>query len=301
MFEKIAYFVLFLFITVVFIFLAAPIPVLAAYNTTDIDINVSDLSQITLVPTYLNWTQIIAGTMGGHKNITVNNIGSVNVSQIYAYVDTLTDEATRPYGSSDASKYAVGGVLTIRNETEAKYYYLGKLEWNWTEDISSHNWEAVTSPVSWGYFRNLTSSYVWVVGNGTPTAGDPTGLYCNNTGSEFAIEDDIDTGDSTTRYPDDTTITRNSGDASYSFFSVSRSTAPLYLYCVAVSTNCQKIYIYDFDQRTTPNFAGCAEADHLYYGNLTPGDTIILKVDPWVPWGVPSGNLTRATLTVVGS
>jgi hypothetical protein len=274
-------------------------PTLAAYNTTDIDINVSEFSQITLIPTYLNWTQIVAGTAGEHKNITVKNTGSVNVSQIYAYVDTITDEATRPYGSSDASKYAAGGVLTIRNETEAKYYYLGKLEWNWTEDISSHNWGAVTSPVSWGYFRNLTSSYVWLVGNGTPTVGDPTGIYCNDTGSEFAIEDVVDTGDPTTRDPDDTTITRNSGDASYSFFSVSRNTAPLYLYCVAVSTNCQKIYIYDFDQRT--GFATCTEADHLYYGNLTPGDTIILKVDPWVPWGIPSGNLTRATLTVVGS
>ena len=293
------YFVLFLVIAVVFIFLAAPIPVLAAYNTTDIDINVSELSQITLVPTYLNWTQIVAGTTGGHKNITVNNIGSANVSQIYAYVDTLTDETTRPYGSSDASKYAAGGVLTIRNETEVKYYYLGKLEWNWTEDISSHNWVAVTSPVSWGYFRNLTSSYVWVVGNGTPTAGDPTGIYCNNTNSEFAIEDAIDIGDPTTRDPDDTTIIRNSGDASYSFFSVSRITAPLYRYCVAVSTNCQKIYIYEFDKRT--GFATCTEADYLYYGNLTPGDTIILKVDPWIPWGIPSGNLTRATLTVVGS
>lgn len=300
MFEKILVFV-FLAITVALLFSTVSTTVLAWENYTYIDVNVSELSQITLSPVYLNWTSVITGTAGGPKNITVSNIGSVNVSQVYAYVDTLTDETTRPYGSSDSTKYAAGGVLTIRNETETKYYYLGRLEWNWTEDIASHNWGAVASPVAWGFFKNLTNSYVWVVGNGTPTAGDPTGIYCNNTLSEFAIEDDIDTGGIDTRYPDDTTITRNAGDANYSFFSVSRSTAPLYQFCVAVATNCQKIYIYNFDQRTSPNFAGCTEADHLYFGNLTPSDTIILKVDPWVPWGTPAGNLTQATLTVVAA
>jgi hypothetical protein len=246
------------------------------------------------MPTYLNWTQIIIGTAGGHKNITVKNTGSVNVSQIYAYVDTITDEATRPYGSSDASKYAAGGVLTIRNETEAKYYYLGKLEWNWTEDIPTHQWTDLANITSWGYFRNLTSSYVWAIGgtNGT----------CNDTAIQLALEDDVDTGVSETRYPRTASIDNNGADANWSYFSVNRNTAPLYRYCIAVYKDCQKIYIYNFDERpSNPGFATCTEADHLYYGNLTPGDTIILKVDPWVPWGIPSGNLTRATLTVVGS
>ncbi len=291
MFEKIVYFVLFLVIAVVFIFLAAPIPVLAAYNTTDIDINISELSQITLMPTYLNWTQIITGTTGGHKNITVKNIGSVNVSQIYAYVNTLLNETTRPYGSSDASKYSAGGVLTIRNETDAKYYYLGKLEWNWTEDIPTHDWSDLTNITSWGYFRNLTDSYVWAIGgtNGT----------CNNTLVQLALENDKDTGVSETRYPRTSNITNNGADANWSYFSVVGE--PLYGYCIAVYKDCQKIYIYNFDERTSPNFQTCTEADHLYYGNLTPGDTIILKVDPWVPWGTPAGNLTQTTLTVVGS
>jgi hypothetical protein len=300
MFEKILFFIL-LIISVALMFSSVSTRVLAAENYTTMDVNVTELSQITLHPTYLNWTQIIAGTRGGSKNITVKNTGSVNVSQIYAYVDTLTDEYERPYQSSNSTKYAAGGVVTIKNETDAKFYYLGKIEWNWTEDISSHNWIAVVNPVSWGYFRNLTNSYVWLVGNGTPPAADPTGIYCNDTGTELAIEDDIDTGDPTTRYPDDTSITRNAGDANYGYFSVNRDTAPLYQHCVAVATNCQKIYIYNFDQRTSPNFAGCTEADHLYYGNLTSGDTIILKVDPWVPWGYPAGNLSQATLTVVGS
>jgi hypothetical protein len=266
--------------------------VLAAQDTITIDVNVSVVSQIILVPESLTWLQVGTGSAGGYKNITLKNAGSLNVSEIYSYVDTLTDEAIIPYGSDDPASYAAGGVLTIKNETDSRYYFLGRLEWNWTQDIPTSDFAAVTSPIAWGYFRNTSNDYVWVVGNGTNG-------FCNNTGTKFAIEDDIDLGTLETRTPSDTTITRNAGDASYSYFSVSRDTAPLYRFCVATYYDCTKIYIYNFDKRS--GFTNCAESDYLQEGQLAPGNTIILKVDPWVPNGIPGGNLTQATLTVVAS
>jgi hypothetical protein len=268
------------------IFTPTSLIVLAASNTTDIDVNVSSFSQITLYPNYLNWTNIIAGTAGGHKNITVKNTGSVNVSSIYGWVDTLEDETTRPYGSDDPTSYAAGGVLTIMNETESKYFYLGRIEWNWTQDISSHDWSAVTTPVAWGYFRNMSNDYVWILGNGT--AG------CNDSDAQFSYETDIDLGTIATRKPDNTfsltTITAAPKEWAYAQI----TSGTLAGHCIAAFYNCSKVFIYNFDKRS--NFTDCGE--YLYNAQLSPGSTIILRADAWVPRGIPAGNLTRATLTI---
>jgi hypothetical protein len=265
-------------------------PVMAAYNTTDIDVNISSLSQITLYPNYIAWTQLIAGNAGGYKNITVRNTGSVNVSSIFGWVSTLANETIRPYGSGDASSYSAGGVLTLRNETDTKYYYLGRIEWNWTEDVPDHNWGGLTtsSVKSWGYFRNMSDQYVWVLGNGTATG------MCNETGSQFSIETDVDTGGSATRTPDITVSLTPSSDNLWSYAAINSGT--LDGHCVAAYYDCSKVYIYKFDKRT--NFTGCGNADYLYDGQLAPGKDVGLRIDAWIPAGIPAGNMTRTTLTV---
>ena len=270
------------------IFTPTSLIVLAASNTTYIDVNVSTFSQITLNPDYLNWTNIVAGTGGGHKNITVKNTGSVNVSAIYGWVDTLEDETTRPYGSSNPASYAAGGVLTIMNESEQKYFYLGRIEWNWTQDIPSHDWSALTTstPISWGYFRNMSNDYVWVLGYGSNN-------NCSTTNSQFSYETDIDLGTSATRKPDNTfTLLTATNNANWSYAQITSGT--LAGHCIAAFYDCQKVFIYNFDRRS--NFTDCGE--YLYDDQLAPGKTFILRVDAWVPRGIPAGNLTRATLTI---
>ena len=296
--EKVILLFVLLAISIVFLFSTVSITVFAAAsNTTDIDVNISSISQITLYPNYLNWTQIIVGTAGGHKNITVKNTGSVNVTSIYGWVDTLEDEVTRPYGSSNPASYAAGGVLTIMNETVSKYFYLGRIEWNWTQDISSHDWSALTTstPIAWGYFRNMSNDYVWVLGNGTAQPGDENKPYCNNSNAQFSYETDIDLGTTSTRAPDNTvTLVASTTDpAHWSIASIGGS-GTLVGHCVAAYYDCSKIFIYKFDRRS--NFTDCGK--YLYNDWLTPGGTIILRADAWVPRGIPTGNLTRATLTI---
>jgi hypothetical protein len=65
-------------------------------------------------------------------------------------------------------------------------------------------------------------------------------------------------------------------------------------HCIAAFWNCQKVFIYKFDKRS--NFTDCGK--YLYNDWLTPGGTIILRADAWIPRGIPAGNLTRATLTI---
>jgi hypothetical protein len=284
--EKVILIFILLAISIAFLLSTISITVFAAAsNTTDVDVNVSTVSQITLYPNYLNWTQVIVGTAGGHKNITVKNTGSVNVTSIYGWVDTLEDETTRPYGSGDPASYAAGGVLTLMNETVSKYFYLGRIEWNWTQDIPSHDWSAVTTPIAWGYFRNMSNDYVWVLGNGT--AG------CNDSDAQFSYETDIDLGTISTRKPDNTfTLTTATNNANWSYAQITSGT--LAGHCIAAFYNCQKVFIYKFDKRS--NFTDCGK--YIYGDQLAPGKTIILRVDAWIPRGIPAGNLTRATITL---
>jgi len=280
------------FLAILISFKASTI-VLAANDTVTIDVNVTETSSIIVLPETLNWTSTNTGSEGGIKNLTIKNSGSVNVTDMHVYVDTLESEPDRPYGSSDPTEYSAGGVLTIRNESGiGQFFFTGRIEWNWTQDIPNHDWSNVTNPVAWGYFRNTSNDYVWVAGNGT-TYG------CNDTDAEFAIVDDIDLGTAATRAPDETSITRTGGDENYSYFEVDRATAPLFRYCVAIPTDCSKLYIYYFDKRA--GFTTCGNSEYIKQGPLAPGDTNISEVNPYIPTGIPSGYLNTTILTVIAS
>ena len=276
--------------------LFSSMPVFAdASNTTTLDVNVSQTAIISVLPTTLNWTSVSTGQNGTTKYINVKNIGSENVSSIYTYIDTLVSEYYRPYGGA-ATAYSAGGVIAVKNETASTdYFFSGRLEWNWTQDIPNHDWSIVddVDAHAWGYLRNASSDYVWVLGNGTDG-------YCNNTATEFAIEYDVDTGDVGTRTPEGG-YAIEAESAEWGFLGITDGSSPLDGYCVATYYDCTKIYIYKYDQRTSPNFASCDNSAYLQELNLTPGYTMILEVQPWIPNGYPSGYLNSTVLTVYAS
>jgi len=270
-----------------------------APTTMTVDISILETAQIIVVPASLAWSNIQVGTKGGLKNLTIKNTGSVNVSNLYVYADTLTDELPRPYGSSNASYYAAGGVITLKNETSAEQYYFGgRVEWNWTEDVANKDLTMASTGLDrqagWGFYVNISSDYFWAIANGSDA-------MCNNSGAKFAVEDDVDLGTTATRTPSVTDITRNAGDQYYSYFSDNRATSPLKDYCIAVNTTCEKIYIYKYDKRTEPNFGGCTNSRYLNPGPIPPAQTERLSLDVFVPRGLPAGEMTQATLTFVAS
>jgi len=268
-------------------------PVFAYVNTTvAIDVNVTQAASITVWPQTLNWTSVNTGGTGGIQYLTVKNAGSLNVSNIYAYVDTLSSEPVRPYGLAYSKNYSAGGVITLKNETDSKLYFAGRIEWNWTQDIPNHLWTSAlttSTAAAWGYFRNASSDYVWVLGN-------TTGGRCNESNSQFSIETDVDLGTQATRTPDNTfTLTASSNDPeNWAYASI--TSGPLAGHCVAATTDCKKIYIYNFDKRSA--FTGCTNAEYLQAANLVPGYTIILSLDAWVPNGYPAGFLNQTIMTI---
>jgi hypothetical protein len=269
----------------------------SANDTVLVNITIQAVAQITVMPDSLNWTLLSPGTMGGVINLTMKNTGSLNLTDIFAYLNSNETESRRPYGSDQASNFSAGSLLVMKNNSAPKMYWVQRKEWNWTTPIPNIDLAAIgqSSRAGWGFFRNTTLEYVWAVGNGTNSSEGGPGL-CNNTGALFAIADLVDTGTGLTRTPSITTITRDAGDAEYSYFSVNRATAPLYDMCVAVHYTCSYILIYKYDKRT--NFGNCANSAHLRHADLAPGQTDDLHADAWVPYGIPNGQMAVATMTI---
>jgi hypothetical protein len=192
--------------------------------------------------------------------------------------------------------YAAGGLLSIINQTgrdiNEKFYFIGRLEWNWTDDISNKDLSNLTSYAAFGFFKNISYEYVWAVQSGSDSE-------CNDSGTELALEDDIDIGTKATRTPFTGNIHLDVYGPGYSYFSVSRASSPLDGYCVAVNSTCNKIYIYKYDKRA--GFSSCANSRYLRDSNLIPGGIERLTLDVFAPRGLPDGTLKQATLTFVAS
>jgi hypothetical protein len=284
-------------------FLLSPPSVFADVNDTlTVNVTILAISRIEVNPNTIHWVDVEPGASSESTQfVDIKNTGSLNVSQIYAYVDTLTDESQRPYGIDNSTYYGAGGLIVFKNSTFDNYSFAGRIEWNWTSNISNLVRTGVTSPVSYGFFKNTSIEYVWLVGNGTPAAGDPeTGIYCNGTGAQFAISDAADNGTVSTRTPAATTITRNAGDANYGYFSDNRASSPLFRNCIAISADCTKIYIYRYDKRS--GFTGCLNSRYIQEGNLAPSDFAHqLTLDIYAPYGIPDGMLNVSTFTVMAT
>jgi len=265
-------------------------------RTITVEVSISGVSQITVVPTYLTFYGLTPGSFSAESKIDIINTGSNNVSQIFAYPDTLDDEAVRPYGIANSTYYAAGGVLVIRNETNLNRFWAGRIEWNSTEDISNMVKTAVTAPAAWGFFRNTSFEYNWLVGNDTAPAG-----ACNTTGVRFAIEDDVDNGTTASRTPTTTNIVQDGLDSNYVYFSIGATRTALPNHCVAVSADCSKIYVYKYDRRS--GFSTCLNSNYLQQFSLQPGQVHTMNISAWIPLGIPAtnGSLNRSTFTITAS
>jgi hypothetical protein len=273
------------------------------WNATDnitVNVSIAEVSEITVNPTQVSWLLVSLGAVGGEILVDVINTGSVNVTNMYAFNYVETDEPVRPYGSTDPSSYAATGVVVINNETNfhVNYSWVGRYEWNHTEAVANIVRSAVTAPASEGFYRNNSLEYVWLVGNGTNLTEDGPGL-CNTTGTQFAIEDDIDVGTAATRTPTTSNIVYEGNAGDWGVLLVNRTTSPLYGQCVAINHSCEKIKIYKYDKRTDPNFNVCSGSAFLRSFALTPNEIETIALNAYIPRGLPVGNLTTGLITIV--
>ncbi|MFC2143044.1 hypothetical protein ACFLQN_01450 [Candidatus Aenigmatarchaeota archaeon] len=283
---------------VIFIIVAISVLVTANPDTAIIHVGIDQLNQLTLQPDNLNWSNVTLGDRGGFKYIDIRNTGSINLTNIYGYVSTLDNETTRPYESDQAIDYSAGGVLVLRNESENRIYFAGRLEWNWTSNVSNTNLSNMsvdwTTPMAQGFLRNSSSQYYWAVRNGT-------GGECNATDTLLAIEDQPDNGTIQTRFPGVENVTFDSAEDGWGIFSVTRDDSIYNGYCIAVNATCDNIYLYKYDYRTSPGFDQCSNVRYIRALDLAPGKEETMTLDVHIPLGMPDGVMSPVTLTISGT
>jgi len=295
-----------LILLILAIILVLSITVYAASDTVTIEVNVSTLTQITVTPDYLNFTQTTPGSQPSTtRTLTIKNTGSTDVKDIYVTIDTSDLETTNPIGTGNIANYATGGFITIKNSTGTGYYWLGRLEWNDTVDsFSGASFPTTYQNISRGWIRNATQNFLFSMTNGT---SDSLGL-CNDTGTEIRIEQEADTGAASTRdltgsgY--DTCLLESTGEE-YSIHTCP-STNPLGGMCVAAWADCTRIMIYQWDYNSTSSRYSasgysCTNKTYVSYDTYDPSDSATLTVMAWVPKGTPSGNATTSTLWITAS
>lgn len=265
---------------------------LAAVNTTTIAVNVSEVGQIAVDKTYLEWIQVFPGNNGTDQILTITNTGSTTfTTTLYASVNTYSTETSNPLQGPVTGYYA-GGFLVLKNASDTNYHFVNRLEWNDSNIVGSISDKNATYGVSWGKYRNKTQWWIWEIRKDNnneclnTTAGSPNGaaVVIQNTQGSYAVSTGISWG----------TGLGNLTDLSFWSFSA----GPLQDYCVAVKKNCQALMIYRWDKNSS--FPTCTTRKDLNK-TLAVGASISVTANVFVPLGVPSDNVSQSTLTITAT
>jgi hypothetical protein len=132
-----------------------------ANDSIVLDVNISVLAAIEVLPTAIAWVQIIPGSNGtaGNlediRNVTLKNVGSFNLTSFYIDINTEDIELNNPVAGGQITDYAAGGFVMFRNESVINYYHAGRMEWNLSEVMAQEYLNQTAGAVNYshGWYR----------------------------------------------------------------------------------------------------------------------------------------------------
>jgi uncharacterized protein (UPF0333 family) len=276
---------------------AFTIPTVLSAETNDtitVNVTISAYAQITVLPTSITWTQN-PNTDGTTYNVTIKNTGSVNLSQIYVSSNTTGDETTNPIPAGVASEYSASGFIFIKNSTATAPYHVGRQEWNLSDVLSGETLNLAGATEKWGHgwYKNVSSgNYLWKVENGTDG-------YCNDTNTVFKIKTLQENSTTQQRDLSSGLATESFGTAGVNWATFTFTDGPLSGYCLATYKDCDRIFIYKYDQSSA--YPTCSAVQYLRAGVLVPGVEASAWVFASVPQGIPAGETALSILTFVAT
>ena len=315
-----------LFLSLLLILFALGVPSLvtpaSSGDNVTVSVNVSNVTQITVIPPSITWTLVEPGANTAPTNVTVKNTGGASISTVYVTSDARVVESSNPLGTNNPSLYSSSGVIMILNETSgANFTHVGRVEWNLTHLFGGVILNLAGNVLNWsyGWYRNATddtanqtndvadNEFLWKVENGTcgsVQAASAT-AWCNCTDATFTIlgfpENSTSTSITTSRDFSSSTyrqsVTATSANQQYAVFDVGSTPGdygPLAGYCVAVPTNCKTIFIYKYDPVT---LGACNSDTYLASSVLAPGNELnTTRLIASVPLGTPGGTLASGQI-----
>jgi hypothetical protein len=274
-----------------FLLLAIPLA-FAATESATVSVTVTAAAAIDINPNSFSWSPSGAGVTDSAQYFQVENIGSSDLTGIYAQV---TNAADNPYGTGTASNYNAGDFILIDNSTSGTFYYVENKNWN--ESIPSY----VTVPTGWqegdtgalhGYFVRIRSvgletaegeEYFAFTLNGTDGTCSAGTVRIGITPHTKSQTGSTDFSDGSGEYAS-VSLTSGSG-------SVSGVNSVFDAHKIVVSSDCRSIALVYWDQSLGGNY--------LYPGTLSPGAAVDMRIEPKIPYGVVGGSAISGTLTIV--
>ena len=271
-------------------------------DTVTISVNITQTISIDVSPNTVSWTALTIGETGTPEYFTVTNVGSVNITSLKA---NMTNDNSNPYGTGNPLNYNAGEFVLLNTTTDG-FYYVNKVNWN--ESIPGE----VTTPTDFtegadsGYFGIIRTAWDNDVGqqyyfftNRTSDSGDCLtgtanvliGVEPKNVTSAGSV-DFTDSG----QY---TSVSISSGgngvDISSGYFDG---------YCLLVADDCSTVTLTKWNTDLDTN-SNCTNDEIFFDGSnpneLEPGSYTTLWLEPKIPNGVPDGDVSSGTLTVIAS
>lgn len=275
-------------------------PAFAANDTVQVTVNVSTVSEITVLPTSISWTgasAITPGTDSSTTTIYIKNTGSINVSSIYLNASTLIEESANPLSASTAAAYSSAGFVLVKNSTDTPLYHAGRLEWNLSSVLAGETLNSLSGITRFahGWYKNTSggeNDYLWQINNGSGSG------FCN-TSTAFVIKNLPENSSMINRDLTSETTSCNLGSSNTNWGTYPCTAGPLNGHCVAVAADCTKAYIYRYNYAS--DFPACTARKYLYESNVIPGDERTISVLASVPKGTPAGTAQVGTLTIIAS
>lgn len=313
-------------ILVLTIFLVMSLGVVSAQFDTDdpdtddadipVSVNIEEETIVDIQPEEFAWTEgtLEPGQVADEDNeindygsIFIENLGSVNITQVWAEVSKPTE---RPFGTGDSSLYDPGNFLAV--ETEGEYQFIERRDYALgdSQEIvfldTEDGWDV-------GRFRNTSQEYFWSfdttdeifrigLNPRTETDTGSTDLTDGCDGVDCNQYNLAETGTDTGIYSTDIVVGGEDG----------QNEAGSQQYCAIIDTNQD-----DIEGRTPVDMvkynpgregadsAGCEDVTEGLVDPaddpLPPGGFLDTGIKSFIPFGVPSGDIGGGELTIYAS
>ncbi|MFH1788333.1 MAG: hypothetical protein ABH834_03020 [Candidatus Altiarchaeota archaeon] len=304
------------------LFLAGSASAATDNDTANVTVTISSVTWINVDPNALAWTVNPGSSCGwggpgtsstscnestdNYYAVQVENIGSKNITKVWF---NSTYPTSNPFAQGAVADNSANFVA-LANEsatTVAEYYFINRAEYNETRQLVY-----ITDPegnipphanMVYGRFRNASEEYFWII--------NKTG-NCNATGATLYVGAIAHTRTVTGKVDfsaagDRTSVTLT-GSGQWGVGDI--DAGPLTGYCVQVNATCNQVFLYKYNMDNPGAGTTCDNARYVWNqagtttyntGWLVPGNSAVMKIKVFVPYGVFEGATTQGTIAVIAS
>ncbi len=307
------YSILILALSVAFVAHAAPTVV--DNFSVPIYVNITEVTEIDTFPSNFTWSNMVPGENGTEQSLTIENIGSTNITYIWFNV---TQPSSNPFGSGLPNAYDPANWIVLRDtsmpSTTSVPYFVDMV--SYANDSQTGDKPAYLTVDSdyWGRWRIANHEFFWELVDGG------NGL-CNDTGDELRLSRVVHNESSTETIDVSSSCTNcitvsvvgAQNEWGYGNFTGFNSVDSIFGagldYCVAISGDCSKVRFIKWNAEApgvTQTGAGTIICPNFNYfvspsNKLTPGQVRNAVVNIMVPYGVAHGQMKVGTLQIIAA